>query len=125
MLALKILQKLSNPTGLGLVALAASLMLVASCNRGVGTDGGLVGGACSVTSDCEERCLQGGDYPDGTCVTSCTTDEDCPGGSNCIKKEGGVCLLSCDVPSDCRSGYTCKGETNNGHGGDSLVCFKK
>lgn len=90
---------------------------------GVGLDGDLVGGACTGPADCEYRCETGGDFPQGTCVKPCNVDADCPDGTYCIEKEGGICLLGCDVPSDCRGGYNCEGQTNRGHGGDSLVCI--
>lgn len=89
----------------------------------VGNQGDYVGGSCSDDRDCDEQCVEGGDFPDGTCTVACNDDGDCPSGTNCIDKKGGVCLLTCDTPSDCRGGYTCKGEKNNGHGGDSLVCI--
>ena len=101
-----------------------SMSVACGSDAGVGNDGAQVGGACMVASDCDEFCLSGSDYPQGTCSVSCNTDENCPGGTHCIDKEGGRCLLACELPSDCRGGYTCKGKTNNGHGGESLVCFK-
>lgn len=102
-----------------------SLFSAAACGSdGVGIDGALVGGSCDENSDCDEECLRGGDFPEGTCSVSCRDDSQCPDGSNCIDKEGGICLLTCERPSDCRGGYTCKGEENEGHGGDSLVCIK-
>jgi hypothetical protein len=91
---------------------------------GVGTDGDLVGGACAANADCEDRCLTGADYPEGVCSLSCASDTDCPESTYCIEDGGGVCMLACARPSDCRGGYTCKGKRNQGHGGDSLVCFK-
>ena len=106
-------------------SLAAAALSVGACGGdGVGRDGALVGGSCELNSDCDEQCLSGGDYPEGTCSVSCDTDDDCPDGTNCIDEDGGVCLLSCELPSDCRGGYTCKGKENRGHGGESLVCFK-
>lgn len=97
----------------------------ASCGGdGVGRDSALVGGSCEVVGDCEEECLTGQDYPEGTCSVSCSLDDDCPSGAHCIDEDGGVCLMACELPSDCRGGYTCKGKDNKGHGGESLVCFK-
>ncbi len=89
----------------------------------VGNEGVTVGGSCANNDDCDERCVSGGDYPQGTCTVACDVDEDCPADTYCIDKEGGICLLGCSLPSDCRGGYTCKGEENRGHGGDSLVCI--
>ena len=105
----------------------ASLVVAApgcSSDDGVGRTGELVGGACELTDDCDERCLNDNDFPDGTCTVSCSNDDDCPSGTHCIDEAGGVCLLACELPSDCRGGYTCKGKENAGHGGESLVCFK-
>lgn len=111
---------------LRLCLLSTLLLLGGACgDDGVGSDGALVGAACQSTNDCDERCLTGGDYPQGMCTASCSSDGDCPDGTNCIDKEGGVCMLACDLPSDCRGGYTCKGEDNKGHAGESLVCFKE
>lgn len=106
-----------------MIVLTLGLTGLAACGDGVGNDGDLVGGPCIDNGDCEERCLSGGDYPQGTCTVSCATDRDCPDGTYCIEEGGGTCMLGCSLPSDCRGGYTCKGKTNNGHGGDSLVCF--
>jgi hypothetical protein len=102
------------------------MMVVAfACNGdgGVGRDGPVVGGPCAGASDCEFRCEMGGDFPQGTCVKPCNTDNDCPDNSFCINREGGICLLGCREPSDCRGGYNCEGQENRGHGGDSLVCI--
>ncbi|HUH04898.1 MAG TPA: hypothetical protein VML75_23030 [Kofleriaceae bacterium] len=107
-----------------MILATASFLLVGCGGDGVGNGGSLVGGSCSSQSDCDERCLTGGDYPQGTCAVSCDTNADCPEGTQCVDKEGGVCLLSCTVPAECRGGYTCKGEQNKGHGGDSLVCIQ-
>lgn len=102
-----------------------SLGLLIGCGSAVSNKGKTVGGPCTANTDCDERCLTGGDFPGGTCSVACDTDENCPDGSHCISKEGGVCLLACELPADCRGGgYTCKGESNKGHGGDSLVCIE-
>ena len=106
-----------------LAILAMMTWMMAACGDEVGNDGGLVGGSCASSGDCEYRCELGGDYPDGTCTIACDVDDDCPGGTYCIDTDrGGVCLLGCDLPSDCRPGYNCEGRRNRGHGGDSLVC---
>ncbi len=106
-----------------LLAAFALALALAACGGGVGFYGEVVGGSCSANRDCEERCLTGGDFPQGTCTVSCSSDSDCPSGTYCIRKEGGVCLLGCRDPSDCRDRYSCKAERNEGHGGDSLVCI--
>jgi hypothetical protein len=102
-----------------------AISLLSACgNDGVGNNGGYVGGSCQGDRDCDEECLRGGDFPDGTCSVSCNEDYDCPSDTYCVDKEGGHCLLSCDRPADCRGGYTCKGVNNKGHSGESLVCIK-
>ena len=109
-----------------ILCISSTFFLLVGCGDdgvAVGNDGTLVGASCQSTADCDERCLSGGDFPQGTCTASCSTDDDCPGGTFCIEDEGGVCLLGCDLPSDCRGGYTCKGKSNQGHGGESLVCI--
>lgn len=108
---------------LRLISVAIMVLATACGGDGVGNEGSVVGGSCTGNGDCEFRCQTGGDFPKGTCVKPCNTDDDCPGGTNCINKDGGICLLTCRVPADCRGGYTCKGEENRGHGGDSLVCI--
>lgn len=97
--------------------------IVACGGDGVGTSGDLVGGPCASNGDCESRCVLGDDFPSGTCVKPCNTDNDCPDGTYCIETEGGICLLGCTQPSDCRGGYNCEGKQNRTHGGDSLVCI--
>jgi len=108
---------------IGMLLLLCAGFLCACGDDDVGFDGDRVGGACRDDRDCEFRCQEGGDFPQGTCTLPCNVDEDCPFGTYCVEKEGGLCLLGCDVPADCRDGYTCKGIENRGHGGDSLVCI--
>lgn len=116
-------------TAFRVVGLFAAALVVAlgppGCGGGVGTDGGVVGGACTTGDDCAggSRCLNDKDFPGGTCAVSCSRHEDCPAGSRCVEKAGGVCLLQCELPADCRGGYTCKGEKNESGGGESLVCI--
>lgn len=90
----------------------------------VGLDGDRVGGACQDDRDCQYRCEDGDEFPDGTCTQPCNIDDDCPIGTYCIDREDGICLLGCEHPDDCRPGYTCEGQENRGHGGDSLVCVR-
>lgn len=107
------------------LALLACSGLLAACgdDDAVGLDGDRVGGACRDSNDCEYRCQEGGDFPDGTCTLPCNVDDDCPLGTYCVHKEEGICLLGCEHPTDCRDGYTCKGVDNNGTDGESLVCI--
>ena len=89
----------------------------------VGPDGGLVGGACRDDHDCAERCVDGGDFPDGTCTVNCRDDRDCPDGTWCIDVKGGVCLLGCGRNDDCRGGYDCHDREREGAGGREAVCI--
>ena len=70
-----------------------------------------LGAQCNQKSDCDDRCLQGEDYPQGMCTTTCERDRDCPGDSRCVDEEGGVCLYSCTAQVDCEFlgvGWECK-----------------
>ncbi|MBA3392118.1 MAG: hypothetical protein H0T89_05710 [Deltaproteobacteria bacterium] len=106
------------------VLAVATMVVMFACGGGdgVGLGGDLVGGPCVDERDCDFRCQTGDDYPQGTCIKPCNTDNDCPDGTHCINTDGGICLLGCDVPADCRGGYNCEGKENRGTGGDSLVC---
>jgi hypothetical protein len=101
---------------------------VAGCGddgtSGVGTEGDVVGGPCTDTSECADgsTCLDEGDFPGGTCTVACDDDADCPAGSLCISSEGGVCLLPCDSKDECREGYECEGKSKQNGEGDSKVC---
>ncbi len=110
-----------------MLRIAGSLLLLlaslAACARDVGPEGDLVGGSCRDREDCVERCVKGGDFPDGTCTVDCHDDRDCPGDSWCVDKSGGVCLLGCDVDDDCRGGYDCKDTKREGAGGRVAVCI--
>lgn len=108
---------------LRLALMFACVIAAAACgDDGVGNDGAFVGGPCADSGDCELRCQQGGDFPQGLCTRPCNLDADCPDGTFCINTEGGICMLGCRLPQDCRDGYNCEGRENRGHGGDSLVC---
>ncbi len=89
----------------------------------VGNESHLVGAACDHNPDCDDRCVGGGNFPNGTCTVDCAHDEDCPAGSHCIDTAGGVCLLSCESDHDCRSGYACRDRDRQGHPGEAPVCF--
>jgi hypothetical protein len=108
----------SGRCGLGLF-----LLFFGACASGVGNTGTLVGAACTADAECEQRCEQGGDYPEGICTSSCDSDETCPAQTHCINKDGGICLLGCELSSDCRGGYSCEGKENKARSGDSLVCI--
>lgn len=115
--------------GLLWLFLATVMTLAPSCGDslpGVGNEGSLVGGPCSVAQHCSDvsNCLTGGDFPAGTCAVPCNTDLDCPTGTACTDKDGGHCLLACDLTSQCRSGYKCKGVKRRDKSGEVLVCIE-
>src|SRR5687768_9792537 len=105
---------------LRITSIVGLMILAFACSGddGVGNNGGVVGGPCANSNECEFRCQMGGDFPQGTCVKPCNVDDDCPSGTNCINQDGGICLLACNKPDDCRNGYNCEGKENRGHGGD-------
>lgn len=108
---------------LSLTMLTSGLFMV-GCNDDVGWEGGLVGGACRDSNDCDpdSKCVRGKDYPDGTCTLSCRDDGECPSGTFCVDKEGGICLLGCELNADCRAQYVCDRKDLR-RGGKMLVCI--
>jgi hypothetical protein len=106
---------------LAVVAIAWSSAMCGEDDVGNGSD--LVGGACQHDPDCSDRCVEGKDFPNGTCTVDCHDDGDCPDGTHCIDSAGGVCLLSCEHDPDCRGGYDCRDRKRRGHGGNAPVCF--
>jgi hypothetical protein len=93
---------------LRLITILSFMVLAFACggDGGVGRDGPVVGGPCTSSGDCEFRCEMGGEFPQGTCIKPCNTDDDCP--DNFLHQpEGGICLLGCKTV-DCR-GYNCEG----------------
>ncbi|MFC1610749.1 hypothetical protein ACFL6C_07315 [Myxococcota bacterium] len=95
----------------------------------------LVGLACDKDEDCEQHCSKKGEFPGGFCtIHNCRSNDDCPGGTVCIKIDAGVCVYPCSSPLDCtseflgRSGYTCR--TASGYGTEETsrvlywVCLK-
>ena len=94
-------------------------------NEKVGPGGSLVGGSCSNSDDCQERCVRGGDYPGGMCTVGCASDDDCPRHTACISDEGGICSIVCDRGDDCADfgkEWTCKDRDRRGHSGKVGVC---
>ncbi len=111
---------------LGILVLLVALP--AACHDdNVGSNGDLVGGRCTIDTDCRKRCLQGGEFPGGYCSLTCQADADCPSGSVCIDKSGGVCLLGCLQPTDCAGlgvGYKCEAkERKSIKGAKIAVCI--
>ena len=88
--------------------------------------GEVVGGPCERDEDCsgDSRCIQDGDFPDGTCSIDCTDHSECPDQTACVQEAGGVCLLRCNSDSDCREDYDCEDVDNVSGGGESEVCIE-
>jgi hypothetical protein len=109
----------------GPLGFAFALATVVACGGGVGTEGTLVGGACSANVDCSStsRCETGGSFPQGMCVVNCTADVDCPTGARCISKDSGICVPECSRNDQCRANYQCEDESAKS-GGKVLVCKK-
>jgi hypothetical protein len=102
------------------------LLLVAAAVGGVALgchNADVVGGSCRDDRDCVERCVEGGDFPDGTCTVACRDDFDCPGYAACVDKEGGICLPLCEHDGECRDGYECKDTDREGADGNIGVCI--
>ena len=109
---------------LGIAASLFAVSLFFACNGGIGPGSGVVGGPCSVDTQCQSRCLNTHDFGGGMCTVSCRFDADCPGGTTCLDKSGGVCAIQCASPQDCADfgpGWTCAAEDHEG-GGQALVC---
>lgn len=91
----------------------------------VGPGGTLVGGPCKGHDDCDERCVKGGEWPDGMCTVSCDRDADCPSATACIEDDGGICAITCTVDDHCRdfgSEWKCTDRKRRGHAGEVGVC---
>jgi hypothetical protein len=97
----------------------------------VGNDGRVVGGSCGDVNPCDagSTCLgEGGggdgDFPGGTCSTTCQATADCPDGSACVQVDGDPqCVLTCDGEDSCRNNYDCEGRDNVGSDGETRVCM--
>ncbi len=105
--------------GLGLLGLTLGLAL--GCAPPL--DPALVGAACRNSGDCVERCVDGGDFPDGMCTVDCNHDGHCPDDSICMDKKGGICMVPCGNSGDCWPGYACKDVKNEDGGGKRRVCI--
>ncbi len=83
-------------------AVAASLVLAASCGGGCGT----TGAACKSTGECGSGsvCLKSNACaPKCTSATSCLPDEKCSMSGGCVPKTG------CGADAECSSGNVCEG----------------
>lgn len=70
-----------------------------------------LGARCDSNSDCDQKCLTGGNWPGGLCTVVCDMNNLCPSGAACIAESGGVCAYSCAMDRDCvflGAGYTCQ-----------------
>ncbi len=108
-----------------ILRLAAFSLFFGACGGGVGPDGRLVGGTCMHDRDCVRRCVSGdNNYPGGICTVSCSSQNDCPGGTYCVDDHGGICVPACFHPNDCvpfGRGFTCD-DRNLRPSGEGLVC---
>lgn len=70
-----------------------------------------VGARCDLDTECDQRCLTGGEYPGGFCSVACDNTSACPLDTACVMDQGGVCLFTCTGDRDCDflgAGWTCK-----------------
>jgi hypothetical protein len=109
---------LSSPSLLRALGLLAP-GLTAAC-------GSPVGSTCMSDRDCPGFCLLGNsDYPGGYCTVRCSSDAQCPGGTNCIDESGGICVASCRDSSECGRfgrGFVCEDRDRLGALGKAFVC---
>jgi len=109
-----------------MVVVLGALVVLGACGSGVGNDGVIVGGDCTVSRECDvdSRCLTGEDFPGGYCARSCDSTDQCPEGSACVAEAGGVCMVSCASSAECRSeeGYDCVELEARGAVGTANVC---
>lgn len=80
-----------------------------------------IGGACNVSSDCNQQgsfCASAvNGFPLGLCTADCSRDADCTSGSVC---SDGLCAKPCQRSSECRAGYACWPDADHAGGG---VCW--
>ena len=76
-----------------LVVLA--LWLGACGGHTIGQADNVIGSRCATDRDCDDRCYQGAQYPNGFCSVPCASDRDCPSDTYCVDMDGGVCLFQC------------------------------
>jgi hypothetical protein len=107
-------------------AMVIGVIALVGCSSGVGNDGDVVGGPCPVNHSCApgSLCLTGEVRPGGYCSVSCSDDEGCVGGTECVQQLGNYCLVSCTSDADCRSdeGYECLELPRAGAAGTTTVC---
>lgn len=85
-----------------------------------------IGARCSVSSECDQRCLPpGASYPGGFCTIGCESRTDCPDGTTCADRDGGVCLFECTDDAACAflgTSWSCKSVDLRGGGIKVMVC---
>lgn len=92
------------------VTIAFVVMALTACGAGEPVSR-TVGARCDLASQCDERCLIGGDFPGGFCSITCDSSAACPDGTACADDQGGVCLFTCSSDANCTflgAGWTCK-----------------
>lgn len=84
-----------------------------------------LGGACSLSTDCDDSsnvCLRAHPGPsgaevwiDGYCTRTCSSDSPCAAGSTCVQvPDGPYCLKQCEADGECRSSYVCDAVSTGG-----------
>jgi hypothetical protein len=108
----------------------ASLLLLVGTVTGCGGHGegdidNVIGQSCTSDRDCDARCyMDPGDFPGGICSLPCSSDNDCPSDTYCMKKSEGVCLFACPE-FDCSrlgAGWSCR-DKERLNGGTVSVCI--
>jgi hypothetical protein len=86
---------------------AASTSTSTTSSSSSGSSGtGVIGDACTKTSDCGSGLYCSTSDPGGQCLKICMKQADCPSGSTCTDEM--KCYKSCTMASDCtRQGYAC------------------
>lgn len=85
-----------------------------------------LGARCDRSSECDDRCLSGGEWPGGFCTLDCDSDSDCIEDSLCVDEGGGgVCEIHCNDDRGCLflgAGYNCKERDTHPSGSKVMVC---
>ncbi len=105
-----------------LAALAAGAAVVPGCS-----DDDNLGDSCRSDKECDGRCAEGKDFPDGLCTYACDRELDCPDGWTCADRQGGVCLKLCGSSGACREDFgaewTCRDVGLHNSGQKDRVCI--
>ena len=85
-----------------------------------------LGARCDLSSECDERCLSGADWPGGFCSVTCDSAADCGDGAACIREgDSGVCAFTCTTDPGCAflgQGYGCKERDVHNVDAKVMVC---